>query len=128
VSQATFVSWSDCRSLIVGTSRPSPIPGQVRSSRQLLLAGVCAHQPNDHVADTIDNLTNRGARQPCSSSVPLTLTVIRILRHSTVATTQSHYIKTASPDAIAAMKQFSEGLLCSTFAPDGDVKSKGSVQ
>jgi hypothetical protein len=22
------------------------------------------HQPNDHVADTIDNLTNRGARQP----------------------------------------------------------------
>jgi len=32
----------------------------------------------------------------------------RILRHSTVATTQNHYIKTASPDAIAAMKQFSE--------------------
>jgi len=37
----------------------------------------------------------------------------------TVATTQNHYIKTASPDAIAAMKQFSEALLCSTFAPDG---------
>ena len=30
----------------------------------------------------------------------------RILRHSTVATTQNHYIKTASPDAIAAMKRF----------------------
>jgi uncharacterized protein with ParB-like and HNH nuclease domain len=30
---------------------------------------VCAHQPNDHVAHTIENLTNRGARQPCSSSV-----------------------------------------------------------
>ena len=29
---------------------------------------VCAHQPNDHVPDTIENLTNRGARQPCSSS------------------------------------------------------------
>ena len=61
--------------------------------------------------------------------VPLTFTVIqRILRHSTVATTQSHYIKTASPDAIADMKQFSEALLCSTFDPDGDVKAKGSVQ
>jgi hypothetical protein len=45
----------------------------------------------------------------------------------TVATTQNHYIKTASPDAIAAMKQFSEALLCSTFAPDRDVKAKGSV-
>jgi integrase len=52
----------------------------------------------------------------------------RILRHSTVATTQNHYIKTAPPDAIAAMKQFSEALLCCTFAPDGDVKAKGSVQ
>jgi integrase len=51
----------------------------------------------------------------------------RILRH-TVATTQNHYIKTASPDAIAAMKQFSEALLCSTCAPDGDVKAKRSVQ
>jgi integrase len=28
----------------------------------------------------------------------------RILRHSNVATTQNHYIKTASPDAIAAMR------------------------
>ena len=52
----------------------------------------------------------------------------RILRHSTVATTQNHYIKTASPDAIAAMKQFSEALLCSTCAPDGDIKAKSSVQ
>jgi hypothetical protein len=63
--------------------------------------------------------------------VPLTLTftvIQRILRNSAVATTQSDYIKTASPDAIAAMKQFSEALLCSTFAPDGDVKVKGSVQ
>ncbi len=32
----------------------------------------------------------------------------RILRHSNLATTQNHYIKTASPDAIAAMRQFSE--------------------
>jgi hypothetical protein len=54
--------------------------------------------------------------------------VQRILRYSTVATTQNHYIKTVSPDAIAAMKQCSEALLCSTFAPDGDVKAKGSVQ
>jgi hypothetical protein len=46
----------------------------------------------------------------------------------TVATTQNHYIKTASPDAIAAMKQLSEALLCSTFAPDGGVKAEGSVQ
>jgi integrase len=52
----------------------------------------------------------------------------RILRHSTAATTQNHYIKTASPDAIAAMKQFSEALLCSIYVPDGDVKAEGSVQ
>jgi integrase len=50
----------------------------------------------------------------------------RILRHSTVAT-QNHYIKTASPDAIAAMRQFS-ALLCSTCAPGGELKVKGSVQ
>jgi hypothetical protein len=29
---------------------------------------VCEHQPDDHVPDTIVNFTNRGARQPCSSS------------------------------------------------------------
>lgn len=52
----------------------------------------------------------------------------RILRHSTVATTQNHYIKTASPDAIAAMRQFSEALLCSTCAPNSGSKSKDSVQ
>jgi integrase len=51
----------------------------------------------------------------------------RILRHSTVATTQNHYIKTASSDAIAAMRQFS-ALLCSTCAPDAEVHEKGSVQ
>ena len=42
-----------------------------------------------------------------------------------IATTQNHYIKTASPDAIAAMRQFSEALLCSTCAPDDP---KGTVQ
>jgi len=52
----------------------------------------------------------------------------RILRHSTVATTQNHYIKTASPDAIAAMRQFSEDLLCSTCAPESEKAPKGAVQ
>ncbi len=52
----------------------------------------------------------------------------RILRHSNVATTQNHYIKTAPPDAIAAMRQLSEALLCSTCAPDGVVTSKATVQ
>lgn len=52
----------------------------------------------------------------------------RILRHSNLATTQNHYIKTASPDAVAAMKQFSEALLCSACAPDGGVKAQGTVQ
>ena len=51
----------------------------------------------------------------------------RILRHCTLATTQNHYIKTASPDAIAAMRQFS-ALLCSTCAPSGELKVKASVQ
>jgi hypothetical protein len=56
-------------------------------------------------------------------------TVIRrILLHSTVATTQNHYIKAASPDAIAAMKQFSEALLCFACAPDRTKKAKGSVR
>jgi hypothetical protein len=32
------------------------------------------------------------------------------------------------PNAIAAMKQFSEALLCSTCDPDGDVTAKGSAQ
>jgi len=52
----------------------------------------------------------------------------RILRHSNIATTQNHYIKTASPDAIAAMRQFSEALLCSTCAPDEGGGPKGTVQ
>jgi integrase len=52
----------------------------------------------------------------------------RILRHSNVATTQNHYIKTASPDAIAAVRQFSEALLCSTCAPDSGLKPRGPVQ
>jgi integrase len=52
----------------------------------------------------------------------------RILRHSNVATTQNHYIKTASPDAIAAMRQFSEALLCSTCAPEEGVNPTGTVQ
>src|SRR5215510_6529428 len=52
----------------------------------------------------------------------------RILRHSTVATTQNHYIKTASPDAIAAMRQFSEALLCSTCAPESGPERKNHVQ
>ena len=52
----------------------------------------------------------------------------RILRHSMVATTQNHYIKTASPDAIAAMRQFSEALLCSTCAPESETAPKGAVQ
>jgi len=52
----------------------------------------------------------------------------RILRHSKVATTQNHYIKTASPDAIAAMRQFSEALLCSTCAPSESGNLKDTVQ
>jgi integrase len=39
----------------------------------------------------------------------------RILRHSTVQVTQNHYIKTASPDAVAAMRLFSDAF--STCAP-----------
>ena len=41
---------------------------------------------------------------------------------------QNHYIKTGSPDAIAAMRQFSEALLCSTCAPEeGDTRT-GTLQ
>jgi hypothetical protein len=55
------------------------------------------------------------------------LVIQRILRHSNVATAQNHYIETASPDAIAAMKQFSETLTCSACAPDGNFKAQGIV-
>jgi integrase len=51
-----------------------------------------------------------------------------ILRHSTVAVTQKHYIKTARPDAIAAMQQLSEALLCSDCAPEGSDKALSVVQ
>jgi integrase len=40
-----------------------------------------------------------------------------ILRHSTVSVTQNHYIKTARPDTIAAMRKLSDALLCSPCAP-----------
>jgi hypothetical protein len=50
------------RSQVHRTDKPNEFESLV------LLNRVCAHQPNDHVADTIENLTNRGARQPCSSS------------------------------------------------------------
>ena len=52
----------------------------------------------------------------------------RAKSHVTKDRTQNHYIKTASPDAIAAMRQFSEALLCSTCAPDGGINPQGTVQ
>ena len=51
-----------------------------------------------------------------------------ILRHSTVATTQTHYIKTARPDAVAAMRQLSEALKCSDCAPEDNRKMRQVVQ
>ena len=81
-------------------------------------AGICWHGWHGFRRGLASNLNRLGV----DDSV-----IQRILRHSNVATTQNHYIKTASPDAIAAMKQFS-ALLCSTCAPDGDVQVKGSVQ
>jgi integrase len=52
----------------------------------------------------------------------------RILRHSNVATTQNHYIKTASSDAVAAMKRFSDAVMCSTCAPEESNKTQSLVQ
>jgi len=51
-----------------------------------------------------------------------------ILRHSTVATTQTHYIKTARPDAVAAMRRLSEALKCSDCAPEDNRKVRLVVQ
>lgn len=45
-----------------------------------------------------------------------------ILRHSTVVTTQNHYIKTVSADSIAAMRRLSEALECSKSAPETENK------
>jgi hypothetical protein len=46
-----------------------------------------------------------------------------ILRHSTVSVTQNHYIKTARPDTIAAMRKLSDALLCSPCAPTEAAKT-----
>jgi integrase len=51
-----------------------------------------------------------------------------ILRHSTVSVTQNHYIKTAQPDAIAAMQQLSAALECSDCAPNSSRKVRLAVQ
>jgi integrase len=51
-----------------------------------------------------------------------------ILRHSTVLTTQTHYIKTTRPDAVGAMRRLSEALLCSMCAPNGDGKPQRMIQ
>jgi integrase len=45
-----------------------------------------------------------------------------ILRHSTVVTTQNHYIKTVSADSIAAMRRLSKALECSNSAPGTEGK------
>jgi integrase len=60
-------------------------------------AGICWHGWHGFRRGLASNLNRLGV----DDSV-----IQRILRHSTVATTQNHYIKTASPDAIAAMRQF----------------------
>ena len=54
----------------------------------------------------------------------------RILRHSTVAVTQNHYIKTASPDAVAAMRRFSDAFSnCSPLAlRNADKMSERTIQ
>ena len=51
-----------------------------------------------------------------------------ILRHSTVSVTQNHYIKTARPEAIAAMKQFSQALMCSSCAPNQTENNQPVIQ
>ncbi len=51
-----------------------------------------------------------------------------ILRHSTVSVTQNHYIKTARPDTIAAMRKLSDALLCSPCAPTEAPKAPQVVQ
>jgi hypothetical protein len=51
-----------------------------------------------------------------------------ILRHSTVTTTQNHYIKTVRPDAVAAMRRLSDALVCSGCAPELDTKSRALSQ
>jgi integrase len=45
-----------------------------------------------------------------------------ILRHSTVATTQNHYIKTVRADAVAAMRRLSEALEGSNRASEPESK------
>ena len=82
-------------------------------------AGICWHGWHGFRRGLASNLNRLGV----DDSV-----IQRILRHSTVATTQNHYIKTASPDAIAAMRQLSNALMCSTCAPESEPAPKGAVQ
>ena len=56
----------------------------------------------------------------------------RILRHSTVAVTENHYIKTASSNAVAAMRRFSDAFSnCSPLVlqnVEQDVRENNSVR
>jgi integrase len=86
------------------------ILGQREMKDVLKRAGVLWHGRHGFRRGLASNLNGLGV----DDSV-----IQRILRHSTVTTTQNHYIKTASPDVIAAMKQFSEALLCSRWRRQG---------
>ena len=51
----------------------------------------------------------------------------RILRHSTLATTQNHYIKTVNADAIAAMDRLTDSLTCADGTPKASVLKSNRV-
>jgi integrase len=82
-------------------------------------AGICWHGWHGFRRRLASNLNRLGV----DDSV-----IQGILRHSTVATTQNHYIETASPDAVAAMRQLSNALMCSTCVPESEAAPKGAVQ
>ena len=79
---------------------------QKQMKNLLKRAGICWHGWHGFRRRLASNLNRLGV----DDSV-----IQGILRHSTVATTQNHYIKTASPEAVAAMRQLSNALMCSTW-------------
>jgi hypothetical protein len=92
----------------------------------------CRYPRRRTIHSTVGGGTSHGFRRGLASNLNRLgvddSVIQRILRHSTVATTQNHYIKTGSPDAVAAMRQLSNALLCSTCAPESEIAPQGAVQ
>ena len=82
-----------------------------------------------HVKNFLSGVFRHSAQQGYFDGAnPVKLAEIPAFAPNAAETKPYHYIKTTSPDAVAAMRQFSNALLCSTCAPETEEAPKGTVQ